>query len=159
MKRASVVVHTLLLVLLAGSAMAQEWTAEQKEVIAQIKAIWDVEIRAIQEKNADLWLAAFPCDKDAYHWIASEGAPLQMMNLRPRMYREGLYWQLKRVNWLDLRPLSIKIDGDVALVHFYDTWIVENYKGEISQLENKKFLVFRKKSGRWTFLGGMASSR
>ena len=53
MKRASVVVHTLLLVLLAGSAMAQEWTAEQKEVIAQIKAIWDVEIRAIQEKNAN----------------------------------------------------------------------------------------------------------
>ena len=157
MKKASVVFYALLLVLLTGSAMAQEWSAEQKEVIAHIKACFDAETRALQEKNPELWLAAFPCEQDAHHWVASQGAPEQLMESRTRIYAEGLTWRLKKVNWLDVRPLSVKIDGDVALVHFYDNWIIEDYQGKISQLENKKFLVFRKKSGRWTYLGGMSA--
>ena len=157
MKKASVVLCALLLVLLAGSATAQEWSAEQKEVIAHIKGCWDGWYKGLQEKNFDLWLNACPCEKNTYWWIAEEGTPRQMMNAESRIFAEGLYWQMKRENWLDLRPLSVKIDGDVALIHFYAIWITENYKGEISQFEQKRFEVFRKKNGRWTFLGGMAA--
>ena len=157
MKGASAVFCAVLLVLLAGSAMAQEWSAEQKEVIAHIKTCWDANVRAYQEKNSDPFFAACPCEKDAYWWVASEGAPRQFMNLTARLTAEDLLWSIKRQNWLDLRPLSIKIDGDLALIYYYSTWIVENYRGEISQFEQKHFEVYRKKNGRWTFLGGMVA--
>jgi hypothetical protein len=157
MKSTSVVLCALVLILHAGSAMAQEWSAEQKEVIAQIKACWDANNRAHQEKNFDLFTAACPCEKDGYWWVTSEGAPRQFMNLDARLTTEGLYWGIKRANWLDLRPLSIKIDGDLALVYFYAIWIFEDYRGGITQTEQKHFEVYRKKSGRWTFLGGMTA--
>ena len=159
MKKASVVLCALLLLLSAGSAMAQEWSAEQKEVIAQIKACWDANIRAHQDKNTDHFFAACPCEKDAYWWVTGEGAPRQFMNLEARLTAEGLYWQMKRENWLDIRPLSIKIDGDVALFHGYSVWIIENYRGEIFQVEQKHFDVLRKKNGRWTYLGGMVAQK
>ena len=157
MKKTLVVMCSLLLVLFAESGMAQEWSAEQKEVIAHIKACFDANVRTHQDKNTDHFFAACPCEKDVYWWVASEGAPRQFVNLEARLTAEGLYWQMKRENWLDVRPLSIKIDGDVALIHFYFIWIVENYRGEIFQLEQKNLNVLRKKNGRWTFLGGMTS--
>jgi hypothetical protein len=155
MKKAAVVFGLSLL--FAVSAFAQEWSAEQKEIIAHIKACWDGWYKGLQEKNFDLWLDVCPCEKNTYWWIAEEGAPRQIMNSESKKFKEGLHWQMKRQNWLDLRPLSIKIDGDVALVHFYAIWIHENYRGEISQIEQKRFEVFRKKAGRWTFLGGMTA--
>lgn len=157
MKKVSFVLCFLSLVLLAGSTMAQEWSTEQKEVIEQIKACWNANVRAYQEKNSDRFFAVCPCEKDAYWWVASEGAPRQFMHLTARLTAEDLLWSIKRQNWLDLRPLSIKIDDDVALIYYYSTWIVENYRGEISQFEQKHFEVYRKKNKRWTVLGGMAA--
>jgi len=52
---------------------------------------------------------------------------------------------MKRTNWFDLRSSSIKIDGDVALIHFQDNWLIEKHRGDISPVEFKKFPVFRKK--------------
>ena len=69
MKRAFVVFAAL--VLLVGSAFAQEWSAEQKEVIAQIKTCWDANVRAYQEKNSDPFFAACSCEKDAYWWVVN----------------------------------------------------------------------------------------
>ena len=68
-----------------------------------------------------------------------------------------LSWEMKRIKWTDLRPLLVKIDGDIALVHFYAYVIIEDYKGDISNREQKRFEVFRKKEGKWKFIGGMVT--
>jgi ketosteroid isomerase-like protein len=156
MKKASVVMGLLLLVLLAGSANAQEWSAEQKEVIAQIKVCWDGWVKAFEEKNYDLWAKSCPCDNNAFAWFTKEGAPTTQSEYAKRGLTFSPFpWGIKKTNWLDLRPISVKIDGDLALVHFYSVWVEENYKGEISQIEHKRLEVFRKKNGRWTLVGGM----
>ena len=55
--------------------------------------------------------------------------------------------------WLDLRPLSVRLDADVALVHFYAVWVVDS-EGEATQMQQKRFEVYRKIKGKYHFLGG-----
>lgn len=147
----------MFVLLIPFASSAQNWTAEQQEVIDQIKSCWDAWVKALGEKNYDIWAEACPCDEDAVGWSASEGAPLIVQEYWKRSITGGLVPWFNKINWIDLRPISIKIDGDVALVHFYGVWVVEDYKGEAFQLESKRFEVFRKKDGQWTVIGGMVA--
>ena len=147
----------LFVLLIPFAATAQNWTAEQQEVMDHIKSCWDAWEKAFEEKNFDIWAEACPCDEDHAMWWTNEVTP-ESLETQKRGLTGGLWSRMyKRWDWLDLRPLSVKIDGDVALVHFHGIWVGESYKGEVSLAEHKRFEVFRKKNGQWTFIGGMVS--
>jgi ketosteroid isomerase-like protein len=151
------VISLLFVLLIPFAASAQNWTAEQQEVIDHIKSCWDGWVKALEAKNYDIWADVCPCDKDGAYWFTSAGAPAIGQENQKRGLTGGLFTWWKKMAWLDLRPISIKIEGDVALVHFYGVWVAEDYKGEVSQIEDKRFEVFRKKDGQWTFIGGMVT--
>ena len=147
----------LLIFFIPFTASAQNWTPEQQEVIAHIKTCWDGWIKAFEQKDRGLWDEVCPCAEGFTLWGTHNGAPASYEN-QTRGLSGGLFSRLnKKIDWLDLRPLSVKIDGDVALVHFYAIFVVENNKGEIARNEQKRFEVFRKKDGKWTLLGGMTT--
>jgi len=150
-------IFLIFILLIPFAALAQNWTTEQQEVIDHIKSCWDGWVKALEEKNFDIWAEVCPFDEDAAYWFTFSGTPAIGTGIQKRGLTGGLFLKWKKVDWLDLRPISIKIDGDVALVHFYGVWVEEDYKGEVSQTEDKRFEVFRKKDGQWTFIGGMVT--
>lgn len=148
----------VLVLFISFSVSAQNWTAEQKEVIEHIKSCWDGWNKAFVEKNFDFWAEVCPCENGHAYWFTNQGAPEMGIDAVKRAMNNGLLsWEMKRIKWTDLRPLSVKIDENVALVHFYAYSIIEDYKGNISQVEQKRFEVFRKKEGKWTLIGGMVT--
>lgn len=146
----------VMILIIPFSASAQNWTPEQQEVIAQIKACWDAWRKANEQKDYTIWEKACPCIDDAPYWVTIDGAPMSS-DFLPRGAKGLFSWDTKRFDWLDLRPLAIRIDGDVALVQFYALWLVEDDKGDVNRIEQKRFEVFRKKNGKWTFIGGMVA--
>jgi len=152
-------VVTVILVLIPFTVFAQNWTAEQKEVIEHIKGCWDAWKEAFIKKDLQIWLDACPCIEDFADWNTEDGAPAIGLAAEKRGLNMGLYSMIfgEKGDWLDLRPISVKIDGDVALVHFYAIFIWENTKGEAKHIQQKRFEVFRRKAERWTLIGGMTT--
>jgi hypothetical protein len=65
--------------------------------------------------------------------------------------------QFEKTGWLNLQPISVVIDGDVALVHFFGLWLAEDLQGNVIRMDEKRFEVFRKVEGKWKFIGGMVT--
>jgi hypothetical protein len=140
------------------TSQAQQWSKEQKEVLEHIKGCWTGRIEAFKTKDFNAWANVCNSDEDIAYWPTSEASPMLGFEADKRAINMGLYMLLwKRWEWLDVRPINIKIDNDVALVHFYAFWIVEDYAGKTSMVEQKRFEVFRKKNGDWILLGGMVT--
>ena len=55
--------------------------------------------------------------------------------------------------WSDMRPLSVSVFDDVALVHFYGYWRAKTANGEVVT-EAKRTEVWQKRDGRWLAIGG-----
>ncbi|UCF38864.1 MAG: hypothetical protein JSU96_08510 [Acidobacteriota bacterium] len=53
--------------------------------------------------------------------------------------------------------MSIEIINNTALVHFYGYWLIEDRDGKPIESEDKRFEVFQKIGGKWTFVGGMTA--
>ena len=149
----------IVLTVLGTAATAQRWTSEQQEVVRHIQGCWDGWIKVYEESQSfDKWTrddcATLP---DAMQWLTTDGAPTDF-----EMERRGLDGKIfarlmQNPQWLDVRPVSIKIDGDVALIHYYAVWVTDDPAGEASQTQQKRLEVFRKIEDQYHFLGGMVS--
>lgn len=149
---------SLLFVMLAvgipGTLNAQQWNAEQMGVINSVKACWDTWVEGIRRRNPEQWLAECS-DGESVYWGTADGSP-----------RVGTPDQLRRRweavsradrKWIDLRPLSIKIVGDMAIMHFYGLWEQNTPEGQIVVNEAKRMEVFRRAGNRWVQIAGQAT--
>ena len=134
--------------MLPGPVSAQQWSAQQQEVLQHIQACWD----AWATKDFDRWVnACRPADGFTY-WSTSEGSPNGLEYWRKTATASSSHVEYV---WNDKRPLAIQIDRDVAIVHFY-AHFGSVVGGQWMQREQKRMEVFRKVDGRWTLLSGMA---
>lgn len=136
-----------LLAFIPAAAQAQTWTAEQQEVITQLEECWDIWVEASALGRPDPWLDR--CTDDFRYWGDETGVPNGPAVLR-RQWREIMEADYR---WVTLRPLEIRIVGDVAIVHFYGSWNAKEGDGRITE-ETKRTEVFRNVDGRWRLIAG-----
>jgi Domain of unknown function (DUF4440) len=60
----------------------------------------------------------------------------------------------RAVSWQDLKPISVQIDGDVALIYYSVTWTVVPMSGESRRNPSHRLTVFRRVNGQWLMAGG-----
>ena len=133
--------------LIVAPASAQNWTAEQQEVITQLEECWDIWVESANQGQPDAWLDR--CTDDFRYWGDETGSPNDTAMLR----RQWTQVMEADEYWVQLRPLDVRIVGDVAIVHFYGAWNgLEG--GERLTRERKRTEIFRNADGRWLLIAG-----
>ena len=120
-----------IIVLWGFQVFAEEWTAAQKEVWAAVKA--DAEL--IKQRNVEGVEAL--THNDAIIWFPKEGFPFENKNMYMANIKHWLSWD-RPTKW-EVKPLVIKIIGDVAII-FY----ILNYDRD-KALGGKPYLPFSSK--------------
>ena len=134
------------------SALAQHWTAEEQEIVDLNQSCWDA------WASEDLGQVRRTCNDhvDARGWYTPDAAPEIGWfgnNAERRMAAFGsgdewIYWEI--------RPLSVRIFGDTALIHFWVTRTHEDSQGNQTTQTQKQLNIWQQADGSWTWIGGMA---
>ena len=134
---------------------AQHWTAEEQEIIDLNQSCWDA------WASEDLDAVRRTCNEhpDARTWPTSEAAPA-IGWFEKNAERWGAAFH-PRDKWLyfEIRPLSVRIFNDTALIHFWASDTHENAQGETTTHTWKMLNIWQRIDGRWTFIGGMAMQK
>jgi ketosteroid isomerase-like protein len=133
----------LLLVAVAGTASAAQWSAEQQEV-------WKVELQQWKMSAAEdtSWIDSM-VHPDMTFW--ETGAPM------PRDKASLKHWSrydTENGSTLEqeLFPISITVTGNTAVVHYHYMVARENYKKERETVTGRYTDVLVKDGGRWVFV-------
>lgn len=137
---------------LPSAASTQQWTAEEQGLLDNIKMCWDAWMEAVQAKDLEIHYRKCPQAEDFSMWwtdfSAPEGRQMAERNLQQIAATD--------IGWLDIRPVAVRIWGDVGMVQFYGYWSARTPEGPMVT-EYKRTEVFRRVNGRWVFLGGQGT--
>jgi hypothetical protein len=133
-------------VLIAVPVSAQQWTSEQTEVIDQLKECWDIWVEDLADTGPNAWHDRCATDDVSYWNRGSIGGVLADT-------RSWDVVQQYEYKWVDIRPLSIKVYDDMAVVQFYGYWSETQGEGRVIT-EAKRTEVFVRVNNRWLLTVG-----
>ena len=136
---------------------AQNWTAEEQEILDQIKKDWTYWEEAVKAKDLNIWLDNVQHTDDFSGWWTSEGGLWTLENDK-RFFDEWVK-SVKNYYWEGIYPLSIKVYDNFALIYFYATYNLEDNNGKTTRYEDKRLVVYRKVDGIWRATGTMVSGK
>ena len=133
---------------LGTSAFCQEWSNEQKEALR------------IVEKMDESWANR---DLDGYMsclhenfigWFQEDPLPIDKKSLRYWEEHWLSTWQIPRN---EIKPVSIKVTDNIAIVNFYSTTVIEDEKGK-KLIYGKWSCICKKEDGKWLIIGMFGGS-
>ena len=128
-------------VLLTAQAFGQEWTTAQKEVWKMEELYWEL----WRKGDLDGYMKLF--HKDCVSWHYRSEDPFDKASMRefisPRI----------GIDVDKLKPLAVKVFGNVAVVHYYARWdMISKYAwGRVSH-------TWLKQDGKWQIIAGTSAS-
>lgn len=129
--------------LLAGTASAQSWTAEQQEIWKLEQQQWSM----AAAKDAS-WLDTM-VHPNLIYWDRDQPMPQNLASLK----RWNRFYSASGTTLEhELHPISIAITGNLAVVTYYYTTVNENYKKERESVSGRYMDVLLKEDGRWRFI-------
>ena len=138
-------------------AQAQHWTAAEQELMTAIEECWTLNKEAESQARVEEWADQCWASDELRFWWAEDSSPISTREMR-RGVSTGLWqWSYERWDWTGLGPLSINIDGDIALVYFIAHSQSQDTEGKYTFEESRRFEVWKMVDGRWKFLGGMGA--
>jgi len=151
MKHLSIILA--IVVLCAVPAVAQNWTAEQKEVIAAVKKCNDLWSEAVMKKDMNHYVSQ--CEpEDTRWWSTDKGVPDDRADLS---LSAKLHWpNLKSDVNHDFDPVAVRIHGNMAFIYHYDIWVQTNVDGNKSTFNRKNLWIYQKQGDKWVYIEGMS---
>jgi len=131
---------------------AQQWSPEEQELLGVMEVCWDAWMDAVRAEDVEIWVNGCNIAEDYSMWWTNESTP-QGLRMTRRAFQ---LWDDLDLDWLDFRPVAIRIWGDTAMLQFYGYWLVQNGE-ERSVTEYMRTEVFRRVDGQWQFLGGQGT--
>jgi len=133
--------------LLAGSATqarAQEWSAAQKEVWKNVETYWKLGA----DKNLEGFLAYF--HDDYVGWDQQTPLPTTKAELRKWLEHD---FKTNDTVVYEIKPVAIKIHGDVAFVDYYYSQIMKGPDGKEKPSEGRWTDILMKQGDKWVLIG------
>ena len=151
--KVQVLTSSIVMIIVSSSLYGQTYSAEEQGLIDQVENCFDAWIEGIEKGNPEVWYEKCPSKEDASMWWTNEGAPQQTVSWAQRN------WDIvSRVDskWVDLRPVVVRIWGDIGMVQFYGYWEAKTQNGNVVT-EYLRTEVFKRENGSWIFLGGQGT--
>ncbi len=144
MKNKLVVLITLFFGFGLSSVVAQEWSSAQKEVWKNVNNYWEIMAKGDVNGFLDYFHA------DYAGWENDE--PLPSTKEETKKWLSFAYQGIK-VAIYDLKPVAIKIHGDVAIVDYYFALIKENKEGKKTSESGRWTDILLKQGTKWVLIG------
>jgi hypothetical protein len=142
----------VLCIILPFTAFAQTWSEQEQELLDHIAMIWDAWMEAVDQKNVEIFVEKSNQAKNSLMWWTTQGAPEGLDAVR----RNWESISTTDVNWIDIRPVAIRIYENVGIVYFYGYWTAKTEDGSVTT-EYKRTEVYLKVDGKWSFIGGQGT--
>jgi hypothetical protein len=142
---------------LSSSAMAQNWSPEQQQILERVETGWTLWQEAVLKKDRRIWLDGFEPSEDFQGWWISDGA-LWDMDADKRTF-DDFVKGIKGLFWENVQPLSIRVYDDMALIYFYVTYNLQDQSGKWTRYQEKRLEIYRKQDGKWRWTGCMAAGQ
>ena len=144
----------LAIALLSPSPLwAQHWTPQEQEIIDLNQSCWDA------WGAQDLAAVRRICNEhpDGRHWVSTESAPGIGWSEKNVERHAAVFNPLEKWLYWEIRPLSVRVFDNVALIHFWATLTTRDDKGVRSTTTKKQLNIWQRINGRWTWIGGMSA--
>ena len=148
----------ILLAVLAATThvSAQSWSPDEQAIIDRVKRCNDGWVESIRDKRFEKFTSVCPETRDAVFWYPGSAAPARYAG------SDGVWSRfsssLRAVTWADMRPVTVQVDGDLALIYYAVTWIPVPATGEPVRRPSHRLNVFRRVNGRWLMAGGTVAA-
>lgn len=133
-----------MILLMSSQAFGQKWTAEQKEVWECVKQ--EVEL----SKKGDLEGLLALCHENIISWWGIRDVPYDK-ELLTFNWRRWFNYDLA-TTW-ELKPIAIKVSGNVASVMYN-----YNHIGEKVKSKGRKLETWVKENGKWLIFNSLSAS-
>jgi ketosteroid isomerase-like protein len=147
--RSPAIAVSLLTVVVVGLALpsqlaAQEWSAEQQEVWETVQTYLDF----ANKGDAEGFMSYF--HEDFLGWDRSQLVPTNKAD-RWLMVEHNL--ATRRAVWRILKPVAIKIHGDVAIAYYYQILTLRYAEGEVRTGQSQWMDILMKQGDKWVLIG------
>jgi len=132
------------LALATSGAVAQEWSAAQKDVWKSVEAYWDLAAK----ENLDGFMGYFHADYSG--WSNQAALPGDKATTRKWV---GHDFDANKTVLYEIKPVAIKIHGNVAIAHYYYATVEQDAKGEEKTIQGRWTDVLMKQGDRWVLIG------
>ena len=133
-----------LLLLGSTTLFAQEWSAAQKDVWKNVEAYWALDAAG----NTEGFLTYFHADYAG--WSITNAMP-SSKEAAKKFITHGHKTSKTLVH--DLQPVSIKIHGNVAFVHYHYVQIAKNSEGKDKESSGRWTDILMKQGDKWVLIG------
>ena len=132
-----------LCVVLAPAALAQDTSDDEANVLLVIERVWDADQKGDQDRVDDLLTNNF------MGWGKSSPAP-RSKNSTSAWARFGR--QMGRIERYELYPLSITVEGDVAVAHYLYSVAYKPKGGDVEMRHGRYTDVLVRAEDGWKFI-------
>lgn len=128
----------------AVPALAQEWSAAQKEVWKNVEAYWALDAAG----NTEAFMAYF--HPDYMGWQLGNAVPGNKATATKFI---GYWHKASKTQVYDIQPAAIKIHGNVAFVHYHYTQIQRDTSGKDKETAGRWTDILMKQGDKWVLIG------
>lgn len=126
------------------AALAQEWSAAQNEVWKAVEQHWQADL----EQDLDRAMAYF--HDDYLGWWNRDPMPSDKPEIRKWIAH---HYKTGKVLVQSIKPVGIKLHGDVALVHYHWARVIQDSEGGEKLTRGRWTDILRKQDGKWLLIG------
>ena len=140
----------LMMVMIPGSADAQQQSGAESDVWTTVKRGWD----ALRAENVDDFMATF--HPQFLGWSMSRPATLDYAT-----ERSGTVEFFDRYDWVahEIDPVAIRVVDDIAIVHYrYREVVRDSVDGEVHEEKGRATQVLKRQGDQWKTLTIMSGS-
>ncbi len=143
----------LLMIFLFGigfsSAFSQEWSAAQKEVWKNVNDYWSLLAKGDVNGFLDYM------HPDYVGWDNEDALPSTKEESKKWLV---YYMQGVKMGMYEIKPLAIKIYGDVAFTHYYFSFVQEMPDGKKRSEHGRWTDILLKQGDKWLMIGDHGGS-
>ncbi len=128
-------------------ASAQQWSAEEQEVLNHAAECFQSFTEATQQNDFQIWVQRCRPTDESLFWHTQGTGPL---NLEGLLNMWNLYFpNIKRSASPGLDPIRIRLVDNMAFVYGYTWWFEEKEDGTLEYSHDKRLEVYRRQDGEW----------
>jgi len=123
---------------------AQEWSDKQKEVWKNVETYWGL----INKRDVEEFMSYF--HSDYIGWSINAALPTNKKQVRKWIAHN---FQTRKVLVSEIRPVAIKIHGNVAIVHYYYSRFIKDVEGKERYRSGRWTDILMKQGDKWVLIG------
>ncbi len=139
-----VAVTFCLTLLTSVQLLGQEWSEKQKEVWKNVETYWDLDAK----RDLEGFMSYFHSDYSG--WFNLDALPNSKATVRKFVSHD---FQTTQILVQEIKPVAIKIHGNIAIVHYYYSRVVKDAEGKEKNRNGRWTDILMKEGDKWVLIG------